>query len=90
MRCLHGVSTLVLIPLLIRLWQQRQLNQALPAALLGIFLVVMIIVNTKITAMGMGVSFGWLDHLLLALASMSVLSYFLLEPTAPASTPAKA
>ncbi len=90
MRVLHGVSTLILIPLLIRLWQQRQLNQTMPSLILGIFLILMITVNVKITVIGMGVAFGWLDHLLLTLASVSVVSYFLLEPSATSSNTRRA
>ena len=30
--------------------------------------------------MGMGVEFGWLDHVLLAVAELSVVTFFLLEP----------
>ena len=40
----------------------------------------MLLVNSWITAMGMGVQFGWLDHLLLMAAHISVLLFFLLEP----------
>lgn len=81
MRILHGVSTVVLIPLLISLWRQRQEEQLLPAMVLGAFIMVLIIVNSKITAYGMGVAFGWLDHLMLALASLSLVTYYLFAPS---------
>ena len=80
MRLLHGVSTLVLLPPLFSMWRQRRQIQRLPALLLASFAVVLVVVNSKITAMGMGVQFGWLDHLLLVLAQTSVLLFFLLEP----------
>jgi hypothetical protein len=49
---------------------------------LGVFGVMLVLVNSWITAMGMGVDFGWLDHVLLALAYGSVLVFFLLKPEA--------
>ena len=42
----------------------------------------LVLVNSWITAMGMGVDFGWLDHVLLAVAYGSVLVFFLLKPEA--------
>ena len=80
MRILHGASTLLLLPLLITLWNDRRQLQAIPAIVLAVFAIVMVVVNSWITAMGMGVQFGWLDHLLLVLAQISVLLFFLLEP----------
>ena len=59
MRILHGTSTLVLLPLLWALWQQRRNLQGFAAILLAVFAVVMLVVNSWITAMGMGVDFGW-------------------------------
>ena len=38
------------------------------------------VVNSWIAAMGMGVQFGWLDHVLLVVAQTSVIVFFLLEP----------
>ena len=82
MRILHGVSSATLVPLLVALgWQRRGLQQAM-ALLLTIFLSVMLVVNVWITLHGMGVAYGWLDHLLLALASASVVAFFLLKPEA--------
>ena len=80
MRVLHGLSTLVLLPLLWTLWTDRSQLMRLPALVLAVFGVVMVLVNSWITTMGMGVQFGWLDHLLLVLAQISVLLFFLLEP----------
>ena len=80
MRILHGISTLLLLPLLITLWNDRRQLLSLPALMLGIFTVVMMVVNSWITAKGMGVEFGWLDHVLLAVAELSVVAFFLLEP----------
>ena len=82
MRVLHGMSTLALLPLLLSLWQGRQLQSLLPSVVLGVFGVMLVLVNSWITAMGMGVDFGWLDHVLLALAYGSVLVFFLLKPEA--------
>ena len=82
MRVLHGISTLVLLPLLWDLWQHRRDLQALPALALAVFAVVMVVVNTWITAMGMGVDFGWLVHVMLACAETAVIVYFLLVPEA--------
>ena len=31
--------------------------------------------------MGMGVQFGWLDHIFLAIACSSVIAYFFAEPS---------
>ena len=80
MRVLHGLSTMVLLPLLLALWNDRRELRLLPALVLAVFTIVMVLVNSWITAMGMGVQFGWLDHLLLVLAQTSVLLFFLLEP----------
>ena len=80
MRVLHGLSTLVLLPLLWTLWNDRNQLMRLPSMVLMVFSVMMTLVNSWITAMGMGVQFGWLVHLLLVVAQMSVLLFFLLEP----------
>ena len=80
MRVLHGIATVALLPLLMVLWQQRRQLQPVAALVLGVFAVVLVIVNSWITTMGMGVEFGWLDHVLLALANISVLVFFLLQP----------
>ena len=80
MRILHGICTVVLLPLLWTLWDQRRQLRRVPALILAIFATVMVVVNSWITAMGMGVEFGWLDHVLLALAYISVLVFFLLQP----------
>ena len=70
----------LLVPLLAALWKDRHLLKLLPTLILAVFSVVMLLVNSWITAMGMGVQFGWLDHLLLMAAHISVLLFFLLEP----------
>jgi len=80
MRILHGVCTLVLIPLLWALWEQRRLLRPLPTLVLAIFATVMVVVNSWITAMGMGVEFGWLDHLFLALSELALTVFFLMAP----------
>jgi len=82
MRILHGVSVLVLLPLLLSLWHDRRVIQPLPAMVLAVFLAVMVVVNVSIAAQGMGVEFGWIDHLFLALAALSVEAYYLLEEKA--------
>ena len=82
MRILHGVSVLVLLPLLLSLWRDRRVIQPLPAMVLAVFLTVMVVVNVSIAAQGMGVEFGWIDHLFLALAALSVEAYYLLEEKA--------
>ena len=79
MRLLHGVSTVVLLPPLVSMWRQRRQIQRLPALLLASFAVVLVVVNSKITAMGMGVEYGWVDHLFLAIACLAVLSFYLLS-----------
>lgn len=80
MRVLHGLSTAALLPLLGALWSDRSQLMRLPALVLMVFSVMMVLVNSWITVMGMGVQFGWLDHLLLVVAQISVLLFFLLEP----------
>ena len=80
MRILHGASTLLLLPLLITLWTDRRQLQALPSLVLGAFALMLVVVNSWITAMGMGVEFGWLDHVMLAVSEMSVVAFFLLKP----------
>ena len=80
MRILHGVCTVVLVPLLLALWRQRKLLQPVFTLILAIFCMVMLTVNAWITAMGMGVEMGWLDHLFLALSEISVVTFFLLAP----------
>ena len=79
MRLLHGVSTVVLLPPLVSMWRQRRQIQRLPALLLASFAVVLVVVNSKITAMGMGVQYGWVDHLFLAIACLAVLAFYLLN-----------
>ncbi|WP_370523056.1 hypothetical protein [Synechococcus sp. HK01-R] len=84
MRILHAVSVLVLVllPLLRSLWLDRR--QTLPAlsVVLAVFLLVMATVNSWIAFIGMGVDFGWIDHLFLALGALSVEAYYFLEPKA--------
>ena len=80
MRILHGVCTVVLVPLLLALWRQQKILQPVFTLILAIFCVVMLTVNAWITAMGMGVEMGWLDHLFLALSEISVVTFFLLAP----------
>ena len=80
MRLLHGVSSLLLVPMLLSLGKNRRLLQRFPALMLSVFAVVMLVTNSWITVMGMGVEFGWLDHVLLAVSEVSVLVFFLLEP----------
>jgi len=84
MRVLHGMSVLILLPLLFSLWHDRRFIQQVAGLLLAIFLLVMVVVNLRIAAQGMGVEFGWIDHLLLALSALSVEIYYLLEPKATA------
>ena len=49
---------------------------------LAVFALMLVIVNSWITVKGMPVDFGWLDHWLLALAKISVLTFFLVAPAA--------
>ena len=79
MRVMHGISTLVLLPPLLSLWQQRQHVHKLPAVLLASFSVVLVVVNSQITVMGMGVKYGWIDHLFLATACIAVLWFYLIN-----------
>ena len=80
MRILHGVCTAVLIPLLWKLWDQRRMLRPVPALVLAIFATVMVVVNSCIAASGMGVEFGWLDHMLLALSEVALTLFFLIAP----------
>lgn len=80
MRILHGVSSAALIPLLIVLPRQWRYLQKVLTLILGIFFTVMLVVNLWITANGMGVAFGWLDHTLLSIAAACVLTFFILRP----------
>ena len=79
MRLLHAISTAVLIPPLVSLWRQRRKVQPLPALLLAPFSIVLVVVNTHIALMGMGVRFGWIDHLFLSIACLAVLVFYLLK-----------
>ena len=84
MQILHAISTLILLPLLVSIWKQRKhLNQFI-SFILSIFLCVMVVINTWIAFMGMGVRNGWIDHLFLALAAASVEAYFLFMPATEA------
>ena len=80
MRVLHGLSTLVLLPLLWGLWTQRRHLNTVSTIVLAVFALMLVIVNSWITVKGMPVDFGWLDHWLLALAKISVLVFFLVAP----------
>ena len=80
MRILHGLCTIVLIPLLWAIWNQRRSLQPLLAMVLAIFAMVMVVVNSWITFMGMGVELGWLDHLFLALSEVALIMFFLVAP----------
>tara|TARA_B100000073_G_scaffold309915_1_gene281951 strand:+ start:1417 stop:1785 length:369 start_codon:yes stop_codon:yes gene_type:complete len=80
MRILHGLSTLVLLPLLWSLWSQRRLLQPLSSIVLAVFSVTLVWVNSWITAKGMPVDMGWLDHLMLAAAEIAVVLFFLVAP----------
>lgn len=84
MQILHATSTLILLPLLVSLWTQRKRLNHFISFILSTFLSVMVVINTWIAFMGMGVRNGWIDHLFLALAATSVEAYFLFMP-APAS-----
>ena len=86
LRILHGVCTAVLIPLLWKLWDQRRMLRPVPALVLAIFAMVMVVVNSWIAAMGIGVDSGWLDHLLLALSEVALVVFFLMAPE-PESIP---
>ena len=80
MRILHGLSTLALLPLLWNLWSDRRQLQVFLSIVLAVFTVMLVLVNSWIAIHGMGVDYGWLDHVLLALAFMAVVVFFLLRP----------
>jgi hypothetical protein len=80
MQILHATSTLILLPLLVSLWTQRKRLNHIISFILITFLSVMVVINTWVAFMGMGVRNGWIDHLFLALAAMSVEAYFLCMP----------
>jgi hypothetical protein len=82
MRILHGLSTLALLPLLWDLWIDRHLLQVVLSIVLSVFTVMLVLVNSWIAINGMGVDYGWLDHVMLALAFMAVVVFFLLKPEA--------
>ncbi len=84
MKFLHGVSTLILLPLIASLWTQRRHLDRLISIILFTFLSVMVVINSSIAIRGMGVKNGWIVHLFLALAAASVDIYFLFMP-APSS-----
>ena len=84
MQFLHATSTLILLPLLASLWIQRKHLNQFTSFVLSVFLCVMVVINTWIAFMGMGVRNGWIDHIFLALAAASVVAYFLFMPV-PAS-----
>ena len=84
MQILHATSTLILLPLLVSLWTQRKRLNHFISFILSTFLSVMVVINTWIAFMGMGVRNGWIDHIFLALAAASVEAYFLFMP-APAT-----
>jgi len=77
MRTLHAVSTIVLIPILVSLWRLRRVIYKPLAVFLAVFMVVMVVVNSWITVVGMGVEMGWLDHIFLSVASASVIPFYL-------------
>ena len=76
MRLLHGSSTVLLVPLLLTLWNGRQKLQPFAATVLAIFAAMLVAVNSWITVVGMGVRYGWLDHVMLAVAEVSVVIVF--------------
>ena len=82
MRILHAVSTIVLIPVLISLWQLRRVIIKPLAVFYAVFMVVMVVVNAWITAMGMDNEMGWLDHVFLSVAAASVIAFYLFFPDA--------
>ena len=80
MRILHSFSTLILLPLMTRVWMHRQKLSKYPVILLEIYSIHLILVNGWITIKGVGVGISWLDHLMLAIAELTVPIFFLLEP----------
>ena len=80
MRILHGVSSAALVPMLVSIPREWRSLKPSIALITAIFFVVMLVVNIWITANGMGVAYGWLDHVLLSCASASALVFFLLKP----------
>ncbi|AKN59872.1 hypothetical protein WB44_00590 [Synechococcus sp. WH 8020] len=86
MQILHATSTLILLPLLASLWIQRKHLDQCTCFILSIFLWVMVVINTWIAFMGMGVRNGWIDHIFLALAAASVEVYFLFRPASEPET----
>ena len=77
MRILHCLSTIVLIPILVSLWRLRRVIIKPLAVFYAVFMVVMVVVNSWITVVGMGVEMGWLDHIFLSVASASVIPFYL-------------
>lgn len=86
MRLLHGASVMVLLPawvdLLRDLQHTRHRLQNLCQLLLGLYLAILTVVNLWIFTAGMGVEMGWLNHLLLGLAMVCVITFYLLRPEA--------
>lgn len=80
MRILHGISSAALVPLLVMVYRDWRSLQKVIALVVAIFFVVMLVVNLWITANGMGVAYGWFDHVLLSCASASVLLFVFFKP----------
>ena len=80
MRVLHGLSTVALVPLLWNLWSDRRMLQRVLSSVLSVFTAMLVLVNSWIAINGMGVDYGWLDHLMLAMAFVAVEVFFLLRP----------
>lgn len=84
MRALHLVSSIVLVPAVISIWNRRSVLKRNPLVyFLASFLVILLVVNLWIAHAGMGVNMGWLDHYFLAAANLSIIAYFFGAPEPP-------
>lgn len=79
MKVLHGVSTLILLPLIASLWTQRRHLDRLISIILFTFLSVMVVINSSIAIRGMGVKNGWIVHLFLCTRSCECGYLFLIH-----------
>jgi hypothetical protein len=84
MRVLHGVSVLLLLPGLVDLLGDLKGTRVAPRRMaqlvLAIFLITLTVINGWVVVAGMGVEMGWLNHLLLCLALLALIAFYLLRP----------
>lgn len=84
MRGLHGATVLLLLPGLVDLLSDLMGTRVAPRRVaqlvLSIFLITLAVINSWVVVAGMGVEMGWLNHLLLCLALVALIAFYLLRP----------